>query len=479
MATLDEMYSALRNADAAGAADDARMIADRIAEMQQKPKASGSFLPISKGQDGKISFDSNAGILGSIKSAFTLPGDVAGGRAQLPSSGAVPGSVEFGDPNSAGLRVADLATMGSPVNPGVRAGDQLIPGLAKSLKPAKPAVPTTQELMDTAAGDFRKFEKSGMQIPPEAFSEFARRAKQNLYDNGGISETDAGATFAKLARVENGQPGAVAVTAPNIKSFRENLGHTAQNFNPNFAKDQLAASRVIKNLDDFVRASDAPRNVVGTPAIEGKAGPWERPSQIYDRARGNAAAAYRSNDINGELDKAYTGTLERALLDAQVQNSGRNIDNKIRQNIAATLKKEKEISGLIEPEIAALKSSADGGKVRNVARYIGNFYGGGGGLGQHVATGFGAAGGALAGSPAGPAGMGVGAALGAMVPAAIGSGAKSLSNSLAKRSLSKVDEMLRKRSPEYERRVANPQMVPQNPEARAALIRALMLQQQQ
>lgn len=102
----------------------------------------GSFLPISTDAQGKISFDSDAGILGAIKSAATLPRDVMEGKARLPShEGRVPGSVPYGDPESAGLRVADLATLASPVNPAVRAGDFAIPGLARTVAtPPPPAI---------------------------------------------------------------------------------------------------------------------------------------------------------------------------------------------------------------------------------------------------------------------------------------------------------------------------------------------------
>lgn len=99
----------------------------------------GSILPLSRDEQGHVSFDSNAGIIGSIKSALTLPHDVMEGSAKLPSSGAVPGSVPFGDPESSGPRVADLATIANPINPAMRAGDFAIPGVTRSVGAAPPA----------------------------------------------------------------------------------------------------------------------------------------------------------------------------------------------------------------------------------------------------------------------------------------------------------------------------------------------------
>ena len=90
-----------------------------------------------KGKDD-FRFSSDAGILGSIKRALTLPGDV------------VTGKVDPKSPEGIG-RALELATMASPVNPAVRAGDRAIPGLAQALQPGKAATPST-EAIRAAAG---------------------------------------------------------------------------------------------------------------------------------------------------------------------------------------------------------------------------------------------------------------------------------------------------------------------------------------
>lgn len=98
----------------------------------------GGMLPISRDAQGHISFDSNAGIIGALKSGLTLARDVQEGTAKLPSSGAVPGSVPFGDPASSGERVADMATLAVPINPAVRAGDLAFPGVQRAVRPVAP-----------------------------------------------------------------------------------------------------------------------------------------------------------------------------------------------------------------------------------------------------------------------------------------------------------------------------------------------------
>jgi hypothetical protein len=174
----------------------------------------------------------------------------------------------------------------------------------------------------------------------------------------------------------------------------------------------------------------------------------------------------RSNDLTGVLDRANTGILERAETRAQASNSGRNLDNTIRQKIASLLEKPKEVSGFSEPEVAALNEAIEGSKTRNIARYIGNLAGGGGGLGQAFISALGAS----IGSPFGPAG----ALVGASVPVAAGAGAKTIANILAKRSLGDVDELLRMRSPLYEERLANAPMTAENLAKREALVKILM-----
>ena len=409
-----------------------------------QPVASGSLLPFSRYPDGSVKFDSNAGIIGSAKRAFMLPDQVMRGEVS---------------PNDTG-RVLEMATTFSPVNPAFRAGDRAIPGVARAVKARPAAVPTATELKAAGAGQLTDAANSGLEIAAPAIVQWSRGIQQKLYDDAGITEINAPSTFALLKKFEDAPADAVA-SAKNLKSMREALGGVAQNFNPQAAKDQLAASRAIKALDEFVPNVDPASVVAGSPATT---------ASLWKRGNANYAAAQRSNDITGELDRGITGILEQAELGAQVANSGRNIDNTIRQRIASVLKKEKEVSGLTDGEIDALVKAAEGGAGRNTARYIANVLGGGGGFGQALTSSPGAGGGLLAAGPAG-------AVVGAGIPAAAGAGAKSLANHLARKDIKGVDELMRTRSPLYQERVANPEMAVISPEKRAALARILMLQQ--
>lgn len=347
----------------------------------------------------------------------------------------------------------------SPVNPAIRAGDKIIPGASKAMRAEKPVVPTTEELAKVGGADIQAARNSGLDVTAKSIGDYGKSLQQKLFDEG-ISPIDAPATFAKLKALEEAPAGSI-FSAGNLQSLRESLGATAQNFNPAAAKDQLAASRVIRGLDEFLPNVAEKDVLAGTPAAT---------QGLFETGRGNYAAAQRSNDITGKLDRANTGILERAEVRAQAANSGRNIDNTIRQKVAAVLEKPKEISGLSDPELAALNQVVEGGAGRNSARYIANLLGGGGGSGQSLMTVIGAGAGGATGGLAG-------AAAGAAIPAGVGAGAKAIANALAKKDLRAVDELLRKRSPLYKQRVENPNMSPITAEGRAAIARAMMAEQ--
>jgi len=399
-------------------------------EAPKKP-STYSLLPFRNTEEGGVEFDSNAGLLGSVKRAFTLPGEVMRGETA---------------PDDIG-RVTEMATLVSPLKPGV----------AQSLV-TKAAVPTAKELQATGAADINAAKASGLELASQSASDYSRKVQQDLF-NDGIHPIDAPATFAKLKALEDAPPGSV-FTASNLQSLRRSLQGTAQNFNPQAASDQLAASRAIAGFDKYLPSIDPKDVLAGTPSAT---------QALFERGRGNYAAAQRSNDINGTLDRATTGILERSEGRAQAANSGRNLDNTIRSKVESALEKPKEVSGYSDAELAALEGVRDGGPVRNTARYVGNLLGGGGGVGQSVIAALSGAGGFAAGGVPG-------ALVGGVAPALVGSGSKAIANALAKRSLNKTDELIRTRSPLYEERLAG-QGEPDNTAQIAAIIRALMASQ--
>jgi hypothetical protein len=65
-------------------------------EPAQSQAYQGKILPISRDAEGNVSFDSNAGLLGAVKRAITLPGDVLAGEVDPTSDEGIGRAVEFG-----------------------------------------------------------------------------------------------------------------------------------------------------------------------------------------------------------------------------------------------------------------------------------------------------------------------------------------------------------------------------------------------
>lgn len=400
----------------------------------------------------------------SIKSAVTLPADVITGKAMLPSSQGIPGSVEFGDPRSSGERVADMAFLGAGVNPAIRTGDRGIPGAIKAFTSEKPT-PTVQQLGEAADKNFDRARTSGVEFNPQSVKNWALDTASHLDTEGRIDAPKvASGTHEILRRLQSipepepGMPPAVQ-TISNLQAIRKSLQSIAQDVSPANKSDRAAASIAIDRLDKFISDASPQDIVAGTVAAPYAAEQWQN-------GRGNYAAAQRSNRITGELDNAYTGVMDRGQLRADVANSGQNTGNALRQNVASLLTSRKELQGYSPEEIAALERAASGTRAMNASRWIGNFMGGGGGLGAQLTSALGAGAGALLGNVPG-------AMAGASVGPVVGAGAKLLEGNLTKRAVSAADELIRQRSPLYQNAI--PDMNAIDPARRAAIARLLAL----
>lgn len=401
-------------------------------------------------------------LVGTAVSGVTLPGDVAAGKySPQPQT---PGRLTEEDVfrqdqayNDMIRRSAHLASVTSPINPGVRAGDRMVPGMARNVVPASPPVPTATALKEAAEGGYESARNMGVEVTAGFVQNMGRSIQSGLERDGVFAEL-APKTFTILSKLQSAPPGSFSTLA-NIDAARKALGHAAGDFTNK--TEQLAASRAVEQLDNLV-SSVASKDVL--------AGDAAAAARALEGARGNYAAAMRSNKVTGELDDAVTGAVERGELSARVANSGQNADNSIRQRLASILRSSKESRGYSPEELAKMTRAAEGGAGTNTARFIGNLLGGGGGLGAAVTGG----GGALAGlATANPL-----VGLLATAPA-IGYGVKKIANSLTRKEVEQLDELIRKRSPMYRDAEAGAGVVPVDPEGRAALLRALLGSQQQ
>jgi hypothetical protein len=113
---------------------------------QAKPY-SGAILPLSKDAEGNVSFDSNAGIVGTIKRAVTLPGEVMAGQIDPTSDEGI-------------ARATDFAGVFSPMSPAA--------GTGKAIAAAAPR-PAPSQGMEAAAAAGRL----GVDLPRAVTSDSA------------------------------------------------------------------------------------------------------------------------------------------------------------------------------------------------------------------------------------------------------------------------------------------------------------------
>lgn len=406
--------------------------------MEGQPDLSytSSVLPFSADREGNVSFDTNAGIIGSFKRAFMLPGDVYAGKVD-------PGSEE-------GLgRAIEFAGAFSPMNPAVRAGEAIVPGAAGTLRRAEVKPPSAERLSEAAAMEYDKLRSMGVDYSSSAVQGLARDLQSGLEQDGVIAEL-APKTFSILGKLQAAPKGSVAPLS-GLEAARRTFGNAAADFaNPT---EQLAAQRAREALAEFISKPD-PAAVVGGNADDA--------AKVIQNARGNYAASKRSERLSGIQDEGE--------LRAAAANSGQNSGNSTRQRIVSLLLNKKKSAGFNDEEIAALRSVAEGSAAANTSRYVGNLLGGGGGLGA-ATTGFmGASAGAMSGSP----GMAV---AGAALPL-LGAASKKFSNSLTERALAEADALTRQRSPLYRDMAENAPMEAQTSPGVQAVLRALLLSQQ-
>lgn len=405
----------------------------------KKPKVSGTILPFSRDSSGAY-FDSNAGVFGmakglfsAVKDAVTLPGDVMAGRA---------------DPNDLATidRAIGAGVLATPVGVGTRAGLGFMGAISPRAR-QKPIPPTAEELKAAASAGYQQARDLGVDYSANAVSRMASTLKAGLENDGFLPEL-APKTFKLLKRFEDPPEGAIAQLS-GLDAARRAFGQAAKDFNN--PTEQLAARRLIEGIDDFIAAAN-PKTVLAGDAAAAR--------DIITTARGNYAAGKRSERI-GEAKGL-------AISRGESSHSGFSFDNPIRQTIRSLLNSRKKSAGFSDEEIAALKGVIKGTRPRNAARRIGNLFGGGGGLGSFAARAVGGgAGAAVGGVP--------GAAVGAVASGAIGRGGREIANALAKRSLNNADELVRSRAPLAKETAAIAPFIETNPDARAAIVRALVL----
>jgi hypothetical protein len=405
--------------------------------LEVKQRQMGAILPVSRGEDG-LQFDSNAGILGSIKRAFMLPGDVYTGKVQMndPATGRTS--------DEAISRSMEMGAVFSPVNPAVRAGDLPIPGMGRAeMRPANAVPPTADQLREAASRGYNTAREMGVRYKSPAVANLAQSVRSELEADGILAEL-APKTFKILDKLSTPPAGSDAPLT-GVLAARRALKNARMDFtNPT---EKLAAERIIRSLDDFIGSPDDAAVLAGPAAEAGK---------LVKDSAGNYAAAKRSDMLTGKLDKADR--------QAAVANSGLNMDNTIRQRANDILNSEKLQKGFSKLEIEMIRRVAEGDRTRNTVRFVSNLLGGGGGLGASLTSAGGATLGTIIGGPGG-------AAVGALGLPAAGLGLKVAGGRMSRGAMNAVDLATRTRSPLYQQMLLDAPLEPVGIGAQSALMR--------
>lgn len=352
-----------------------------------------------------------------------------------------------------GSEAAGKATEGTALQPYAEVAGALAGGAGASAglnkfnnliaaRNAAREVPSADALKAAARAGYTDPAVTAAKIKPSALSDLATTIENDLVKQGFRPRPGQGAAAFDTIRELKNAPGPVSVQ--DIDSVRKALNQVGKSGIP--TADSAAANQAITHLDNFLP------NLKQSDLVAGNA---DAANDILRNARGNWAAAKRSDMLNSKIDAAE--------LQAASANSGHNIENALRQRVRSILTSPKLSRGLNDEERSALESFVRGSTTSNVIRHVSNLLGGGGGLGS-IASG---AAGFFAGGP-----------IGAFAAPATGVALKALNNMNAAQKVRALDTLIRSRSPEALRvaQALPPQLVRLLPKQSAAILAGLTAQ---
>lgn len=389
-----------------------------------------------------------------IYSGITLPGDVYSGKTQIPSLNGVPGSTSSTsdevrmEPNAIAtlLGANPSHTWSSPGHNSAFARSSSLGSIMPvgTLPSVMSTAPSTKQLIQTGGKQIQGAVESGAVIPSNKIQDAIETIRNQLPERRMAEDTHA----ALDALEQKTGP----LTFKDFKQARDELldvqANSAKSTGRTAAVDLRASTIAKHGLDDIIK---------GTPEGE-------------QFITGNA------NVAGGKQAEALDKRLYRSELRSAAANSGKNIGNTIRQNVASMLL-SRDARTMSPEAVQQAEKIVYGSPQENFMRHWGNYLGGGGGLGQSVATvgsgtlGFLASGGnpAIAGAAA------------SAVPI-VGSLLKHGANEAAISHLDTLSNMLRSNTPlgpSVTRGNYFSGAMPSETMMKAALIRALMAQQTQ
>lgn len=271
-------------------------------------------------------------------------------------------------------------------------------------------IPSKDQIFEAGSKAFDAAREMGTKYHPDLIPAFARSAKTHL-DEAGFTPDTAEKVHSLLDRYSSSTFSQEPTTVNDILGFRKKLRIAQGITDP----QEKTAATIAKNSFDTIIDNAAPFTVEGDAATT---------ARLLQEGRQNWAAAERLETIDQKQAAAE--------LRASAANSGMNTANKIRQNLASVLLSPKQSAGWSPEALQQAQTVVGGTPIGNLARYVGNYFGKGGGLGGLAATGAGAL---------------VGGAPGAMAAAGIGMGAHLIDAASTARQMALLRALLSKESP--------------------------------
>ncbi len=348
--------------------------------------------------------------------------------------------------SGAGSEAAGQAAEGTKYETPARLAGALAGGVgaAKALGPAieRAAVPTMAELRASAERGYDMATASGLELHPQGVASVASQIEQDLVNThahtGGQYGT-APKTLDVLETLQN-PPAGATITAANLSTVRKNLGRIAGETNEGRpTPDAHAASVALEHLRNYTENIPPAHVMAGDPAAYVAA---------IRQANGDYAAAMRSRTIDTKLTRAENNAA------GGIHTSP---DNQIKSQLRQILNNPKQQRGFSAEELAAMQGVNRGTVTSNSLRQVGRAGAGVVPMMAHALTAVGTGGASI------PASLGIGIPLYA---------ARKIAESLTRRQANRLDEMIRRRSPEFEARAARVPPMDRKPNI-AAIARAL------
>lgn len=289
-----------------------------------------------------------------------------------------------------------------------------VPGVGLSRRtvaaPVAPAVPTASEIRAAAKAAYEAPEVAALKLHPQVMPITANIIRDDLASRG-FDPLLAPKTFGLIEKAEQAVPADAAfVGANNFQTLRRMLGKAAESVDPT---ERAAAKIAQTNIDSIMS------RIPAAAVIEGDA---QAASRILSEARGNYAAASRTDMLQTALTKAGR--------QAESAGLGGNWENATRQRVRDILNSPAKSRGLSAEEKIALEDYVGGNFTRNSLRAATKILGGDNPL--------------MAAIHAGLAFPTSGMTLAAPVTGFL---LKKINNAVSGRQLAQLDEMLRSRSP--------------------------------